>query len=198
MSWYFFGGFSAYCTLPSGRCLNHCGCSLHVGVIGRALKGDVERNLDAEARAPVQAAGGSPPSVPSCGRISLWPPSAAPIAQGLPTSSGLGLERIVGALAVDAADRMDGRKVQHVESHLGQVRQPRLDVAKFAVTPGLRRGRTRKQFIPAAEAGALAIDQEIRRGAGGASCDPRSRATICARAGSSASAAGRRSRPRLA
>ena len=34
---------------------------------------------------------------------------------------GSGGQGIVGTLAVDASDRMDGRKVQHIESHAGQV-----------------------------------------------------------------------------
>ena len=34
MSWYFFGGFSAYCTLPSGRQRNHSGCSFTHGWSG--------------------------------------------------------------------------------------------------------------------------------------------------------------------
>ena len=31
MSWYFFGGFSAYWIVPSGRVLNHYGCSATYG-----------------------------------------------------------------------------------------------------------------------------------------------------------------------
>ena len=33
-------------------------------------------------------------SVPNCGRMSLCPPSAAPIAQGLPTSSGFAVSAL--------------------------------------------------------------------------------------------------------
>jgi hypothetical protein len=57
-------------------------------MIGRALEGDVERDFDAELRAPCAADCLKSSSVPSCGRMSLWPPSAEPMAQGLPTSSG--------------------------------------------------------------------------------------------------------------
>ena len=49
MSSYFFGGFSAYCTLPSGRRANHSGCSRTYGWSGRALEREVERDLDPEA-----------------------------------------------------------------------------------------------------------------------------------------------------
>ncbi len=31
MSWYFFGGFSAYWMVPSGRLRNHSGCSFTYG-----------------------------------------------------------------------------------------------------------------------------------------------------------------------
>ena len=58
---------------------------------------------------------------------------------------------------------MDRRKIQHVEAHLREVWQPRLDIAEFAVMADLRGGRTRKQFIPAAEGRALAIDDEFER-----------------------------------
>src|SRR5258708_18706029 len=62
---------------------------------------------------------------------------------------------IVGALAVDAPYRMDGRKIQHVEAHVGQVGQPRLDVLKSAVMTRLRTRRAGKHLVPAAEARAL-------------------------------------------
>ncbi len=56
-------------------------------------------------------------SVPSSGWIAVWPPSAAPIAQGLPGSSGPATVRVVGALAEAPADRVDRRQVEDVEAH---------------------------------------------------------------------------------
>ena len=56
MSSYFFGGFSAYRIEPSGRRLNHSGCCLQPGMIRRALDGEVERDLHAEAAAGVDEA----------------------------------------------------------------------------------------------------------------------------------------------
>ena len=47
MSWYFFGGFSAYLIVPSGRWRNQSGCSVDVRMIGRRLVGEVERDLEA-------------------------------------------------------------------------------------------------------------------------------------------------------
>src|SRR6266704_7142809 len=71
-------------------------------------------------------------------------------------------QRVVGALAVDASDRMDGRKVQYVETHVGQVGQPRLDVAERAVTTPLDACRARKQFVPAAETRTLAVRHQFQ------------------------------------
>ncbi len=75
---------------------------------------------------------------------------------------GSGGQCIVGALAVDASDRMDGRKVQHVEPHAGQVRQPRLDVAERAVMTRLDACRARKHFVPAAETRTPAVRHQFQ------------------------------------
>ena len=72
-------------------------------------------------------------SVPSSPRIASCPPSAAPMAHGLPTSSALRVERVVAALAARAADRVDGREVEHVEAHALHVGQPGLAVGEGAV-----------------------------------------------------------------
>src|SRR5580704_5538538 len=55
---------------------------------------------------------------------------------------GSALKRNVRALAIDAADGMNGRKIQHIEAHFRQIRQPRLDIAEFSMLPDLRGGRT--------------------------------------------------------
>ena len=87
-------------------------------------------------------------------------PGAADIA-------GLGAQTVVRPLAIDPADGVDGRKVQHVESHFREIRQPRLDILEGAVLPGCRGGRARKQFVPAAEGRTLAIDDQLERGGDG-------------------------------
>ena len=46
MSWYFLGGFSAYWMVPSGRFLEPRFVFRHVGMVGRGLEGDVERDGD--------------------------------------------------------------------------------------------------------------------------------------------------------
>ncbi len=47
MSWYFFGGFSAYWIVPSGSLEEPLGMFLHVRMIGARLEGDVQCDLDA-------------------------------------------------------------------------------------------------------------------------------------------------------
>ena len=56
--------------------------------------------------------------------MAVWPPSALPIAQGLPGSSGSGAQRVVPALALGAADRVDRGQVQDVEAHGRDRRAP--------------------------------------------------------------------------
>ena len=73
---------------------------------------------------------------------------------------------VVRALAVDAPDRMDRRKIQHVEAHLANARQMALDIAEGAVPMRVVRHRTREHLVPAGEsgAGALRIDRHLVRG----------------------------------
>ena len=88
MSWYFLGGFSAYWMLPSARFLNHSGCSPIQGWSGAHWKAMSSAMSMSSPRAAATRRLKSA-SVPSAGRIASWPPSKAPIAQGLPTSSVL-------------------------------------------------------------------------------------------------------------
>ncbi len=134
------------------------------------------------------AGAGNPPGFPVAAGPALWPPSAEPIAHGLPTSSGRAFERVVGALAVDAPDRLDGRKVQHVEPHFGHVRQPRLDVSKAPVARGAgaaERGNNSYQLLKPARLRSATSSSVDGRGAAAIRVAPR---TCMARAGSSASA----------
>ena len=50
--------------------------------------------------------------------------------------SGLGGNCIVFSLAKGAPDGMNRRQVQHVESHLGHIGQPRFAIRKVPWTPG--------------------------------------------------------------
>src|SRR3954451_5925607 len=59
--------------------------------------------------------------------------------------------RVVASFAERRPDRMDRRKVEHVETHLRGARQLRFDVTK-------RAGGTRKELEPRAERRAAGID----------------------------------------
>ena len=140
MSWYFFGGFSAYLIVPSGRWRNHSGMLAHPGMIGRAWNARSSA-ISSPSRAAASTKRSKSSSVPSPGSTAVCPPSAAPIAHGLPGSSGPGVERVVAALAEAAADRVDRRQVEDVEAHRRDVGQPRRRLAE--------RGAARRDPVPA-------------------------------------------------
>ena len=169
MSWYFFGGFSAYCTVPSGA-----GGTTRVlrdpGMVGRALERDVERDLDALLARASSPAGESPPRVPSSDGCAVWPPSRAADRPRAAESSGGGGERVVAALALDAADGMDRRQVQHVEAHardVGQHRLARRGTCRACVRVPAERGNISYQAENPARGGSTATtsasDVEAKR-----------------------------------
>ena len=112
----------------------------------------------ARARRPAPTRCWKSSSVPSSGWMALWPPSAAPIAHGLPGIVRAGRRAVVAALAEAPADRVDRRQVEDVEAHRRDLGQPRLDVAERAVASRLGRRGAREQLVPGAEARALAVD----------------------------------------
>ncbi len=65
--------------------------------------------------------------------MAVWPPSAAPMAQGLPGSPGSGTGGPVAALAAGEPDGVDRREVEDVEAQLVDVRQPSPDIGERAV-----------------------------------------------------------------
>ena len=71
---------------------------------------------------------------------------------------GPGDERVVAALAAAAADRVDRREVQHVETHVLDIGQPGLAVVEGAVARRIVGSRARKKFVPGREAGPFALD----------------------------------------
>src|SRR5260370_513412 len=127
------------------------GMLVHVGMVGRALEGDVHGDLEAVvARLGEQLAevGGGP----QLGQDRLVSPRRAADRPGAADVAGLGHRAVVLALAVGEADGVDGRQVEDVEAHLGDVRQACDDVAEGAVAAGLRRARAREHLVPAPEA----------------------------------------------
>src|SRR5204863_1105700 len=67
-----------------------------------------------------------------------------------------GDERVVAALALVDADRMEREQVEHVETELGDVRHDRLDALEAA--PGAR-----EQLVPGGEARLDAVDLDRDR-----------------------------------
>src|SRR5919205_942769 len=79
MSWYFFGGFSAYAIVPSGSFVNQSGWSRTHGWSGETCMAKSSAISRPASRARATNASKSS-SVPSAGWIASWPPSAAPMA----------------------------------------------------------------------------------------------------------------------
>src|SRR5579885_3508006 len=118
-----------------------------IGMVGRALKSDVERNLNSmlfgfgnQMVEVVQR-----PQLRMDRGVSAFFRSDCPRAAYVLGLSGNG---IVFALARRVADRMDGWKVENVEAHGSYVRQPRLAIPQGSVPVLLSRARSRKKFVP--------------------------------------------------
>ena len=82
---------------------------------------------------------------------------AALVAADRPRAAHVALRRprrVVAALAVRRADRVDRRQVDDVEAELGELRQHLLDALEAAP-------RAREELVPGAEAGALAVDVDV-------------------------------------
>ena len=70
--------------------------------------------------------------------------------------AGLGRQRVVAALAVGVADRVDRRHVEDVEAELGEPRELLLDALEAAP-------RAREELVPGAEARERAVDVDLER-----------------------------------
>ena len=184
MSWYFFGGFSAYWIVPSGRWRNHSGCSVTHGWSGEHWNArSSASSMPCVARAARPARSKSS-SVPSSGWTAVWPPSAAPIAHGLPDVAGR--RRSVGVVAALAVGR---RRSGGSAAGRGRrspcaaiVEQRRVDVAR-ACRGGPSAERAGEELVPGGEAGPrrgrptrarleVGVGARAARGACGASARP--------------------------
>jgi hypothetical protein len=145
MSWYFFGGFSAYAIVPSARVVNHSGGDERAEVRQRA-----ELRVDRVV-----------PALLGADR-----PRRADVLRA-------GLDGVVAALAVDPADRVDRREIDDVEVHRGDGRQPFGGGRECAVLDrdrvrahlgALGAGEV---LVPRGEQGALAVHPDHVRPGGG-------------------------------
>ena len=163
MSWYFLGGFSAYLSVPSGRRLNHSGCSFSHGWSGEHW---IAKSSAISIAEPLAAATSA---LELAERAELGVDRVVPALLGAdrPRAARIvrpGLERVVLALPVRAADRMHRRQVDDVEAELGELRQHLRDAGETAP-------RAREELVPGAEARELAVDVDL---VASASTSPRS------------------------
>ena len=130
-------------------------------VVGRALERDVERQLDAAVAGRRAASLATSSTVPSSGCTAVCPPSGA--ADGPRAAGVVGRRRgrVVAALALGHADRVDRRQVQHVEAHRGDVVEAvdGVERACRARSPGRASsgGRTRTSALKRARSGSTSM-----------------------------------------
>ena len=72
-------------------------------------------------------------------------------------------QRVVAALAVLLADRMDRREIEDVETHLADIGEAADHVVERAVAVRVAGLRARKQLVPARELGLRPLDLERQR-----------------------------------
>src|SRR5215467_14464749 len=125
---------------------------LHIRMIGGTLEGNVESYLyaillgcGAQALEIVQG-----PELWMDGRM---PAGGRPDSPGTAWIIGSGDGSIVLALAVDLANRMNGRKIEDIKTHTCQVGQTCLAILKGTMLAWHRRAGAWKHLIPGAEAG---------------------------------------------
>ena len=75
---------------------------------------------------------------------------------------GPGDDAVVGAFAEGLADGVDGREVEDVEAHRGDLGEQEFDVGKGAVAGGVGRCGTGEELVPTGKAGAFAVDPELQ------------------------------------
>ena len=145
--------------VPSARLRKKLRMLVHPGMIGRTLKGKVERHFDAMLVWRCARAIENPEACPAadewtCGRpLRADGPGAANIVR-------LSLLRIIFAFAKGMTDGMDGRKIEHVEIHGGDVGQPGFESLNVPCFAGRGRAGARKELIPGGEASVLAADAD--------------------------------------
>ena len=97
MSWYFFGGFSAYAIVPSARVVNHSGCAVTHGWSGEHCSAMSSATSMPRSRAAATNASKSS-NVPRVGSIASCPPAGEPIAYGEPGSPRSANSELLGPL----------------------------------------------------------------------------------------------------
>src|SRR5215831_766565 len=129
---------------------------LHVGMIGRALKRDIQGDLDAIRACLLYQF----PKVLQASQLRVNRRMASLQSADSPWTariSGIRGRRIILPLPMSQSNGMNRRKVQHVEPHRCDVGQARFAVFERAVLAGLEAACARKHLVPGAEACFLSI-----------------------------------------
>ena len=124
-------------------------------VVGRALDREVQRDVDAVRRARPRVSARRSSIVPRSGWTASWPPVGVADRPGRAGIAGRGGQRVVAALAVGQADRVDRRQVEDVEAELGQPRELALD-ARAGRPRSAGTARTRRRSGRAARSTSIA------------------------------------------
>src|SRR5260370_40542795 len=117
------------------------------GMVGRALDGKVERDFQSMLRAgPHQAT--EIVERPKLGMYGIVAALGRADGIGAARIAGFATERVIAALAVDAADRMDWSQIKHIEAQRGDVGQSIDTSVKSAVLTRHRRLTARHHLVP--------------------------------------------------
>src|SRR5687768_9494596 len=114
-----------------------------IGMVGRALEGDIQRYLQVEFAGPLHQRA----KIVQRSQLRMDRFMAALFGTDRPWASDIVRVRCEGAvlsLPISAPDRMDRRKVKNVETHLCDSGQPALNVLERAVNARLVGGRPRE------------------------------------------------------
>ena len=162
MSWYFLGGFSAYFMLPSGRNLNHSGCSFMYGWSGEhwIAKSSATSILCSSARLHEVPEVLQRPQFRVDGFV---PALLAPDGVGAAGVAGGGGEGVVLTLAVGRADGVDGEQVDHIEAHPRYLRQPHLRLPESRAPARLRALRAVEHLVPGPVASRDPVHEDFQR-----------------------------------
>ncbi len=149
-----------------GAVVEPLGVFVDPGVVGGALEGEVEGDLQAQACGlgdeVVEVLEGAQGGVD--GVVAALGGADGP---GDADVVGSGGEGVVAALAVGGADGVDGREVDDVEAHRGDRGQPAGGGAEGAVGPVGGALGTGEELVPGAVQGAFALHQQRQRVRGG-------------------------------
>src|SRR5215471_6169109 len=129
---------------------------LHIRMIGSTLEGNVESYL----YAMLLSCGEQAPEIvqgPELGMDSRMPANGRSDGPGTAWIVGSGHGGIVLALAVDLANRMNGRKIEDIKTHVRQVGQTCLAILEGTMLAWQRRAGARKHLIPGAKAGLVTV-----------------------------------------